>query len=419
MVNPLASPNRSPTVKKTYLGRQRKRRESVSRESDSDNMAESDTTRSTPMPTITPAKKHAPKTRGKAIASSSPPPPPSSPVASMKPPSTVNVKSSMKAPSKVSHSRGASVASDGGSLEGSSVLPTWSVGKSGTTRARKSEEERMQFFKDDPLCKDVEPHRALCARCDTWVELNPKRRYIMKDWITHRKACRRESEEEHIPPAAIGQEEENEEEEDDGGSVAASTVPSTPAPGEKPRRQVRTEAERQALLEADPRIGEVKPHEVFCKQCGRWIRLNPTQKFTVGNWNNHAKRCSIKKTGVSHVNGDETTVDKPEVPPTKPGPPSGALTTPPAPSTGPPTAVPSSTETPSRKRPREDETDEEDASRTQVEARLVKARTENYKPAEGLWRTMTNTFRSFIDGLWHGLTADETSPVNDEPSTSA
>lgn len=69
----------------------------------------------------------------------------------------------------------------------------------------------------------------------------------------------------------------------------------------------------------------------------------------------------------------------------------------------------------SRKRAREeeDDTDNEDRSRTQSESRAVKPRTENYKPPEGIWRRLTNSFRSFIDGFRQGLAADEVETITE------
>ncbi len=61
------------------------------------------------------------------------------------------------------------------------------------SRKRKSEQDRIQFFKDDPLCKELEPLRALCGNCHNWVDLHDKRRYVMKEWVTHQKLCKRGS----------------------------------------------------------------------------------------------------------------------------------------------------------------------------------------------------------------------------------
>lgn len=58
---------------------------------------------------------------------------------------------------------------------------------------RRTEEERRQFFLDQPECREVEPHRAFCTGCNEWVALNPSRPYVMRPWTVHRKDCRRNS----------------------------------------------------------------------------------------------------------------------------------------------------------------------------------------------------------------------------------
>lgn len=66
-----------------------------------------------------------------------------------------------------------------------------SIGESSkaSSRVRKSEAERMEFLQSDPHSGEVEPHRVFCTACKAWVGLNPKRRYVMALWITHRKQC--------------------------------------------------------------------------------------------------------------------------------------------------------------------------------------------------------------------------------------
>ena len=67
-----------------------------------------------------------------------------------------------------------------------------SVAESSKTH-RKTEDERLQFFRSQPECREVEPHRAFCTGCDQWVPLNPNRAYVMRPWLIHRRDCRRNS----------------------------------------------------------------------------------------------------------------------------------------------------------------------------------------------------------------------------------
>jgi hypothetical protein len=52
------------------------------------------------------------------------------------------------------------------------------------------------------------------------------------------------------------------------------------------------EAERQVYLEGDPRAEEVRPYEVLCKTCKKWVQLGNKTRFSLNHWKEHQKRCS-------------------------------------------------------------------------------------------------------------------------------
>ncbi|KAI0349551.1 hypothetical protein OH77DRAFT_1431955 [Trametes cingulata] len=162
-----------------------------------------------------------------------------------------------------------------------------SIGESSKGRMRKTEAERRQFFEEDPNTGEVEPHRVFCKACDVWVELNPKRRYIMRLWLEHRKQCKSTA---TASPAKGHTTQESaaaeEAAEDDGASIAATSTMDT---GHK---RVTKEEDRKAILEADPRVGEVKPDTVFCKDCQKWVKLSPTTRYSLYHWRVHNQRCS-------------------------------------------------------------------------------------------------------------------------------
>jgi len=153
---------------------------------------------------------------------------------------------------------------------------------------RKTEEERLQFFNSQPDCREVEPHRAFCTGCDQWVPLNPARAYVMRPWIVHRRECRRNSltikqaivKTPHKEGAAL----DGSKGDDDVTSAVQST-------SEKLGR-FKGEAERQAYLEGDPRAEEVRPYEVLCKTCKKWVQLGNRTRYSLGHWKDHQKRCS-------------------------------------------------------------------------------------------------------------------------------
>jgi hypothetical protein len=59
-----------------------------------------------------------------------------------------------------------------------------------------------------------------------------------------------------------------------------------------PQSARRSDAERKAFLEADPRAQEAKPHEVLCRSCQKWIKLSANRPYILGNWHAHQQRCS-------------------------------------------------------------------------------------------------------------------------------
>ena len=77
--------------------------------------------------------------------------------------------------------------SERGCVKGARKFIEERMGKERGTRARKTEAERIEFLQNDPLTGDVEPHRVFCKECDEWVDLAPKRKYVMANWNAHRK----------------------------------------------------------------------------------------------------------------------------------------------------------------------------------------------------------------------------------------
>ncbi|KAI0305883.1 hypothetical protein B0F90DRAFT_1947187 [Multifurca ochricompacta] len=153
---------------------------------------------------------------------------------------------------------------------------------------RKTEEDRLQFFHDQPECREVEPHRAFCIGCDQWVPLNPTRTYVMRPWLIHRRECRRNS---LVTKQATTKSSHNEGATLDGSEADDDLVSGVQSTSEKSGR-FKGEAERQAYLEEDPRADEVRPYEVLCKTCKKWVQLGNKMRFSLSHWKVHQKRCS-------------------------------------------------------------------------------------------------------------------------------
>ncbi|OAX39617.1 hypothetical protein K503DRAFT_73116 [Rhizopogon vinicolor AM-OR11-026] len=188
-------------------------------------------------------------------------------------------------------------------------------------RIRRSEPERIQYFKDQSQCDDVEPHRAHCTRCDKWISLGKKQTYVVRPWENHRRKCdqrppvskesRRGEPEVEKPEgdtsvsetsvdvikqsslqSAGGEVEVKVEKRNPEGDLSVSGSSLDITKQSSPQSARRNDAERKAFLEADPRAQEIKPHEVLCRSCQKWIKLSGTHFYLLGNWHTHQQRCS-------------------------------------------------------------------------------------------------------------------------------
>lgn len=175
---------------------------------------------------------------------------------------------------------------------------TESVAESSSgTRIYRSEPERIEYFKKQPECGELEPHRAFCTRCDSWINLGKGRTYIVRPWERHRAKC------DPKPPAAketkpTSTEDVTEVKEDEPAlislhlSVAMSPGKTEPSLTPEDKPPSKTESSRLAVLQADFRAQEIKPHEVFCRACQKWIKLSPHQPYVLTNWQSHQQHCT-------------------------------------------------------------------------------------------------------------------------------
>ncbi|KAF8075107.1 hypothetical protein FPV67DRAFT_614469 [Lyophyllum atratum] len=149
-----------------------------------------------------------------------------------------------------------------------------------TNRIRRTEVERMEYFKNEPECGTLEENRAECTRCGKFVALGRKQKYTVRPWEIHRAKC-----DQKRPKSPSGG--------DSGTQADADEEQGDDADKSKPRRAPSTtEEQRKTVLEADPCISVVKPHEVLCRNCGQWIRLSSTQAYKDYNWKTHSLSCN-------------------------------------------------------------------------------------------------------------------------------
>ncbi|KAI0732221.1 hypothetical protein C8Q72DRAFT_903373, partial [Fomitopsis betulina] len=56
-------------------------------------------------------------------------------------------------------------------------------------RSKRTEEERIEYLRNDPYVAQFEAYRVLCACCDKWIRLRPNSTYCSIPWDAHRKSC--------------------------------------------------------------------------------------------------------------------------------------------------------------------------------------------------------------------------------------
>ncbi|KAF5350221.1 hypothetical protein D9758_007782 [Tetrapyrgos nigripes] len=152
-----------------------------------------------------------------------------------------------------------------------------------TTRVRRTEPERIAYFKNQPECDrdSLEPHRVKCLRCQKTISLGTKQTYVVRPWELHRARC-----DQKVPSSVMLNKTAS------PSVSAAEEAPSSPKSAPGRARTNKTEAERKEFFLSDPRALEVREDEAQCKRCQKWIRLSNTHRYGLANWLTHQDRCS-------------------------------------------------------------------------------------------------------------------------------
>ncbi|TFK61287.1 hypothetical protein BDN72DRAFT_466619 [Pluteus cervinus] len=118
-------------------------------------------------------------------------------------------------------------------------------------RAKRTEDERIDYLRADPYVAQFEAYRVLCASCDKWIRLRPNSTYCSIPWDAHRKSC------------------------------LAKKI-----------KNVYALEERNALFAKDPDVRKFDAERVLCNMCDRWIALNPDDHLqAVQKWLQHRASC--------------------------------------------------------------------------------------------------------------------------------
>ncbi|KAH7922070.1 hypothetical protein BV22DRAFT_1037875 [Leucogyrophana mollusca] len=127
-------------------------------------------------------------------------------------------------------------------------------------RAKRTEEERIDYLRADPYVAQFEAYRVLCASCDKWIRLRPNSTYCSIPWDAHRKSC------------------------------LSKKINS---------KNVYALEERNSLFTKDPDIRKFDAERVLCNVCDRWIAISPDNHMqAVQKWLHHRTSCQ-KANGAS------------------------------------------------------------------------------------------------------------------------
>ncbi|KAF8159140.1 hypothetical protein B0H34DRAFT_391322 [Crassisporium funariophilum] len=126
-------------------------------------------------------------------------------------------------------------------------------------RAKRTEEERIEYLRADPYVGQFEAYRVLCASCDKWIRLRPNSTYCSIPWDAHRKSC------------------------------LAKKINS---------KNVYALEERNTLFSKDSDIRKFDAERLLCNMCDKWLSVPSDDHLqAVQKWLQH--RASCQRSGAS------------------------------------------------------------------------------------------------------------------------
>ncbi|KZT69213.1 hypothetical protein DAEQUDRAFT_765543 [Daedalea quercina L-15889] len=123
-------------------------------------------------------------------------------------------------------------------------------------RSKRTEEERIEYLRNDPYVAQFEAYRVLCACCDKWIRLRPNSTYCSIPWDAHRKSCLAKKAK-YFP-------------------AGAQTVCD----------------DRGAIFAADPNVRKFDSERVLCRNCEGWISIGVVDNQQASDiWQEHRASC--------------------------------------------------------------------------------------------------------------------------------
>ena len=147
-------------------------------------------------------------------------------------------------------------------------------------RAKRSEEERIQYLRSDPYVAQFDAYRVLCASCDKWIRLRPNSTFCSIPWDAHRKSCLARkgcvviSPTLRIPFSCIL-------------NIPLSLIPT-----------YSTKEPAPAFVAADPDARKYDGARVLCKACNSWIFVGQDSQAAQA-WSQHRAKCRPASPSVS------------------------------------------------------------------------------------------------------------------------
>ncbi|KAG2012287.1 hypothetical protein CC2G_012318 [Coprinopsis cinerea AmutBmut pab1-1] len=128
-------------------------------------------------------------------------------------------------------------------------------------RAKRTEEERIDYLRADPYVAQFEAYRVLCASCDKWIRLRPNSTYCSIPWDAHRKSC------------------------------LAKKINN---------KNAYALEERNNLFSKDTDIRKFDAERILCNRCDQWLSVSPDDHLlAVQKWLHHRASCSKTPSGHS------------------------------------------------------------------------------------------------------------------------
>ncbi|KAF8133612.1 hypothetical protein K438DRAFT_1494849, partial [Mycena galopus ATCC 62051] len=120
-------------------------------------------------------------------------------------------------------------------------------------RAKRTEEERIEYLRADVHVAQFEAYRVLCASCDKWIRLRPNSTYCSIPWDAHRKSC-----------------------------LAKKSN----------AKNVYALEERNNAFAKDPDVRKFDPERVLCGMCDKWLSIPiDDHPAAVQVWLHHRSTC--------------------------------------------------------------------------------------------------------------------------------